>query len=87
MPTKQFYYGDGTENIVELTQAQADSTNNLRIDQFFETPDGITYAAPRFVGPGDIKSYNEAAEILNKFLETHTVTWSNTDVPAIRPVQ
>ena len=86
MPTKQFYYGDGTENIVELTQAQADSTNNLRIEEVIETPEG-TYANVGFVGPGDIESYNEAAEILNKFLETHTVTWSDTDVPAIRPVQ
>ena len=86
MPTKQFYYGDGTENIVELTQAQADSMNNLRIDEFYETPVAM-YATPRFIGPGDIESYNEAADILNKFLETHTVTWSNTDVPAIRPVQ
>lgn len=82
----KFYYGDGTENIVELTQIQADSANNIRIGEIIETPEG-TYANPWFEGPGDMTSYNEAAEILNEFLSTRTITWTNTDVPVIRPVQ
>ena len=86
MPTQRFYYGDGTENIVELTQAQADSVNNLRIGDTIETPDG-TYVNLWFEGAGDLDSYHEGAEILNKFLETHTVTWENTEVPVIRPVK
>lgn len=86
MPTQQFYYGDGTENIVELTQAQADSTNNIRIGEILETSEG-TYADIWFEGPGDMKSYSEAAEILNSYIETHTVTWTNTEVSVLRPVK
>jgi hypothetical protein len=85
MDTHQFYYGDGTENIVELTQIQADSANNLRVGEILETPEG-TYANMWFEGPGDMESYNEAAEILNEFIATHAVTWENTDVPILRPV-
>lgn len=86
MPTQQFYYGDGTENIVELTQAQADSANNIRIGEILETSEG-TYADIWFEGPGDMKSYNEATDILNSYLETRTVTWENTEEPILRLVK
>lgn len=80
---KSFYYGDGSENVVKLTQIQADSVNNLRTHES-SNDDGLIEIS--FEGRGNVRSYNEAADILTAYASSHTVTWNDTDKPMLREV-
>lgn len=87
---KKFYYGAGTDHVVKLTQIQADSVLNLRITQVTELDNGM-YANVEFVGPGNMEAYNQAADILNEYLKTHSVPYTEADeaagLPVLRPVK
>lgn len=80
---KPYYYGDGTDHIVYLTKEEADAVNGMQISDVIETDDGM-YVKTN-LKPNQIKHYNRATDILNRYLEDHEVTWNDTSVPVLRP--
>lgn len=85
----KFYYGDGTDNVVLLTDKQALALNSFK----FYPVDSPEPNATRIRGYVDLadgctmKDYSEGADILNKYLVDHTVFYNETDKPMLRPVK
>ena len=69
--TKKYYYGEGTDHIIQLTEAEANAVNKIRIFEVKETPDG-TYIRTN-LDEKEMRIYNRAADKLNAYLEDHTV--------------
>ena len=86
METRAYYYGDGTENIVHLTEEQARVTNDIRITEMLEDPFTGEVTVKSNLSLAEMEVYNEAADLLNKYIETHDVYWNDQSVPMIRPV-
>lgn len=83
---RKFYYGDGTDHVVTLTENQAlaisESTfeaveGSNPLQGYLNLPDGCT-----------IEDYNEAADILNDYHDEHgSVPWDDTSNPMLRLVE
>lgn len=83
---RKFYYGDGTDHIVELTQNQALAISEALISQVdAEDPTIVELTLPTGTS---VEDYNEAADILNNYLDTASepVTYNDTSKPIVRPV-
>ncbi|ADD81040.1 gp042 [Rhodococcus phage ReqiPoco6] len=90
METRAYYYGDGTDNVVQLTEAQANASNKAMFYPVEEEKDstGETQILVKTnLTREEIVHYNEAADILNVYLETHTVTYNDMEQPMLRPVK
>lgn len=70
--TKPYFYGETDEHIVYLTEKQARATNGVLIHEIKEV-NGETLCHVTFPAGTTADDYNAAANILNKYLETHTV--------------
>ena len=85
----KFYYGDGTDNVVSLTEKQALAVNSFK----FYPVDSQESNVNRIRGHAELadgctmKHYNDATTILNKYLADHDVFYNETDKPVLRPVK
>ena len=70
--TKPYFYGETDEHIVYLTEEQARAANGTRIDNIKEE-NGNIYCHFIFPAGTTADDYSAAADILNEYLETHTV--------------
>ncbi|QGJ88018.1 hypothetical protein SEA_AVAZAK_36 [Gordonia phage Avazak] len=88
MTTSEYYYGDGTDNVVRLTEKQAWAVNNiLIIDTIVDHEDDESIYVKTNLNEEQMKDYSEAADILNAYLEDHDVFYENPDQPMLRPVE
>lgn len=69
--TKKYYYGEGTDHVIKLTEAEANAANKIRILDMVENENG-TFVRTN-LNDEEMQSYDSAAEKLNKYLETNTV--------------
>lgn len=64
--SRNYYYGEGTDHVVKLTEAEADAANKIRIrhvrDDIYEVN----------LNREEQKHYDSAAIKLNRYLETAT---------------
>ena len=63
---RQYFYGEGTDNVVMLTKAEADAVNKLRL---FHVKDDL-YTTN--LNTEELKAYDSAAEKLNAYLALGT---------------
>ena len=63
---RQYYYGEGTDNVVMLTEAEADAVNKLR---FIHVKDDLYMIN---LNAEEAKAYDSAAEKLNAYLALET---------------
>lgn len=75
--TQPYYYGEGTDNIVRLTSEEANAVNKIRILGLVEGENGDMYVKTN-LNDAEMKAYNSAATVLNKYVETHQVFASET---------
>ena len=83
---RKFYYGDGTDHIVELTQNQALAISEALISQVdAEDPTIVELTLPTGTS---VEDYNEAADILNNYIDnaSEPVFYNDTSKPIVRPV-
>lgn len=64
MFTKLFYYGEGTDHKVRLTQAEADAANKIRI-KIVDEAAGLFQTN---LTDKEMRAYNSAAAKLNKYI-------------------
>lgn len=69
--TKNYYYGEGTDHVIKLTEAEANAANKIRILEMVENENG-TFVRTN-LNDEEMQSYSTAADKLNKYLETNTV--------------
>ena len=63
---QQYYYGEGTDNVVMLTEAEADAVNKLR---YFHVKDDLYLVN---LNAEEMESYESAAKKLNEYLALGT---------------
>jgi hypothetical protein len=87
---KKYYYGEGTDNIVELKPAEADAVNKLRIKETDQKgPNGETLFDTNLTDL-EMTHYGRAADKLNAYLETHDVYATDEYLennPILRPIK
>lgn len=81
---KKFFYGDGTDHVVDLTQNQADAVNKMLVTEVIEGEGQETLVRIN-LDEQELKHYNSAVDILNKYCAAHTVYYENTEEPILRP--
>ena len=69
---KPYFYGETDEHIVYLTEKQARAANGIRIHDIKEE-NGRTFCRITLPDGTTVDDYNSAADLLNEYLETHTV--------------
>lgn len=84
---RPFFYGDGTDHTVWLTEEEAWVVNNLEIYETNMTSPTSMYAEVNLTR-SQMKTYNRAAGILNAYLSNPNVhvRYDDTSVPVLRPV-
>lgn len=84
--TRKYYYGDGTDHVVELTEEQANAILNCQIiGDVIYGEDGSFYVKTNLTDE-ELVHYNAGSGILNAYLQDHKVYWTDTEVPMLRPV-
>lgn len=87
MSTKLYQYGSDPVNQIELLPQEADAVNELRILHFDET---TGYALVNLTDE-ELVFYDSATTKLNKYLETHSVPYTDEDlqngIPVLRLVK
>lgn len=73
--TKPYFYGETNDHIVYLTENQARAANGIRIHDIKEE-NGSTFCQITLPDGTTVDDYSAAADILNEYLETHTVAAS-----------
>lgn len=68
--TKTYYYGDGTDHEIQLTEREAAAVNKIRITVVDEKNGIVTTNLNR----REMRDYTSAADKLNSYLEDHDVT-------------
>ena len=63
---RQYYYGEGTDNVVMLTEAEADAVNKLRF--FHVKPDVYVIN----LNAEEMEAYESAVKKLNEYLALET---------------
>ena len=86
MTTRSYYYGDGTAHIVQLTEDQANAILKIRITEVIEDPITNEVWVKTNLSEEEALRYSEAADILNEYLESHTVLQEDLEKPVLRPV-
>ena len=83
----KYYYGDGTNHILKLKPSYVKAF--LRFDKAIAgyTLEQLTSGVKLNISRKDLKRRNKLADILNEYLESHTVTYDNTDKPILRKVR
>ena len=74
--TKPYFYGETNDHIVYLTEKQARAVNGTRVHDIKEE-DGRIFCLMTFPDGTTARDYSAAADILNEYLETHTVAASD----------
>lgn len=87
--TREYFYGEGTDNVIRLTPAEASAVNKCRITNIRTNPDG-SMSVQMNLTDKEIRHYNRAADKLNEYNETHAVFarddfLENNDI--LRPVK
>ena len=80
--TKLYQYGSDPENQIELLPEEADAANKLRITVIDETTGHVRVN----LNEEEMAYYDSAAIKLNKYLETHTVRYTEEDAAADIPI-
>jgi len=84
MTNRAYYYGDGTDHKIWLSEAGANAVNKIRIFDIVETDEG-TFVKTN-LSEEEMKDYSEAADILNSYHEEFgAVPYTNLDIPMLRP--
>ena len=86
LPFRTYYYGDGTSNVLLLHDKMAAAVNKLRLFDVVEIRPGVMYATIN-LNDDERGWYHAATIVLNKYLETHTVMYDDTDQDILRPVK
>ena len=85
--TKLYYYGSDSANKIRLRPAEADAVNKIRISDL----DLETGYCRVNLNRQEMRDYDSAATKLNKYLESHTVVYTDEDIeagiPVLRPVK
>ena len=85
METSAYYYGDGTDNVIHLTKDQADAANKALFEEVVDSQTGEKLYKTN-LSRKEMNAYNAAADILNEYLADHEVSWTDQDVPILRPI-
>lgn len=78
--TRLYRYGSDIDSLVWLKPAEADAVNKLRLTDVGNDMYSSNLTA------AEMRHYNNAAAKLNKYLETHTVTFTIEDEEAGLPI-
>lgn len=90
---KKFYYGDGTDHVVKLTQKMADAVIKCRfkdvkvVGESQDGKDDIVIMKTNLTRE-EMNHYNKGVSILNRYHDKHgAVTWKDESKPYLRPVK
>jgi len=87
METSAYYYGDGTDNVVQLTEQQANAANNFRFTATRVDSENNEMYGTTNLTQEEMVHYSAAAKVLNEYLADHEVYQVDTDSPILRPVK
>ena len=82
----KYYYGDGTDHILKLKPSYVESF--LRFQEAIKgyTFEQLCNGVHVNISREDIDRHNKLADILNEYLENHTVRYDDTSKPILRRV-
>ena len=83
----KFYLGDGTDNIIKMTEKQALAVNHSTFEP--EKTDGTSmYGVLNLPDGCTLNDYNEGSAILNSYLrKSGPVPHANPEAPLLKPVE